>query len=124
MLRALLSRWRRSRRGRPARPFLPARFYPGFEQLEARAMPSVTATFIPQTGLLTVLGDARENTIAISRDAAGKILVNGGAVTVRGGTPTVANTALVQVFGLDGNDTLTLDEADGALPAANLFGGA
>src|SRR5207248_1189647 len=71
-----------------------------------------------------VLGDANENTITLSRDAAGTILVNGGAVRVLGGTPTVANTALVQVFGLDGNDTLTLDEANGALPAANLFGGA
>jgi len=32
-------------------------------------------------------------------------------------------TALIQVFGLDGNDNLSLDEANGALPSANLFGG-
>ena len=74
-------------------------------------------------GLLVVFGDALDNTIAISRDAAGKILVNGGAVAVLGGAPTVANTSLIQVFGQDGNDTITLNEANGALPAANLFGG-
>ncbi len=63
-------------------------------------------------------------TSAISRNAAGSILVNGGAVAVSGGTPTVANTALIQVFGQGGNDTITLNEANGALPRANLFGGA
>jgi Ca2+-binding RTX toxin-like protein len=42
---------------------------------------------------------------------------------VAGGTPTVANTALMQVFGLVGGDTISIDEANGALPAANLFGG-
>ena len=45
-------------------------------------------------------------------------------IAVVGGTPTVANTALIQVFGLGGNDTITLNEANGALPQANLFGGA
>jgi Ca2+-binding RTX toxin-like protein len=69
--------------------------------------------------VLTVSGDS-----ANSRDAAGKILVNGGAVAVVGGTPTVANTALIRVFGLDGQDVITLNEANGALPASNLFGGA
>jgi len=84
----------------------------------------VTASFSPGTGTLTVFGDGAANTITISRDAAGKILVNGGAVTVVGGTATVANTALIQVFGQAGNDTLTLSEVNGALPKANLFGGA
>src|SRR4029077_9422690 len=37
---------------------------------------------------------------------------------------TVANTAQIQIFGQGGNDTITLDEANGALPAALLFGGA
>src|SRR5512136_1166428 len=81
------------------------------------------ATFLPSAGLLTVIGDARKNSVTLSRDAAGKLLVNGGAVPVDGGTPTVANTSLIEVFGQDGNDTLALDEANGALPAAALFGG-
>src|SRR5262249_38941629 len=92
------------------------------ETLEDRWGPAITATF--SNGILTVLGDSLDNTITISRDAAGTILVNGGAVAVTGGTPTVANTTLIQAFGLAGNDTITLDEANGALPAANLFGGA
>ena len=85
---------------------------------------AVTASFNPGGGVVTVFGDSLNNSITISRDAAGKILVNNGAVAVAGGTPTVANTSLIQVFGQAGNDTLTLDQASGALPAANLFGGA
>jgi Ca2+-binding RTX toxin-like protein len=85
---------------------------------------AVTAIFTPNAGVLTVFGDAANNTIEVSRDAAGKLLVNDGAVAVRGGNPTVANTALIQVFGQGGNDTIVLDESRGALPRANLFGGA
>jgi Ca2+-binding RTX toxin-like protein len=82
---------------------------------------AVTASFAAQT--LTVLGDAADNSIITSRDAAGTILVNGGAVAIVGGPSTVANTSLITVFGQGGDDTVTLDEANGALPAANLFGG-
>jgi Ca2+-binding RTX toxin-like protein len=86
------------------------------------ASAATTATF--SAGVLTVFGDSAGNSITISRDAAGRILVNNGAIAVLGGTPTVANTSLIQAFGLGGNDTVTLDEANGALPAAHLFGGA
>jgi Ca2+-binding RTX toxin-like protein len=41
----------------------------------------------------------------------------------QGGAPTVANTSLVEVFGQAGDDKIALDESNGALPAANLFGG-
>src|SRR6185295_8640157 len=75
-------------------------------------------------GILTVLGDAQDNNLAISRDAAGKILINGGAVSVLGGTPTVANTRSILVLGLAGNDTLTMDEVNGALPKVTMIGGA
>ena len=64
-----------------------------------------------------------DDIITVSRDAAGRILINGGAVAVQGGQPTVANTTLIQVFGQAGNDTIALDETNGALPAAELFGG-
>jgi Ca2+-binding RTX toxin-like protein len=101
----------------------PPRFVPTFESLETRATPAITAVFVPGAGLLSVFGDAQSNTIEVSRNAAGQILVNGGAVRVLGGTPTVANVASIQVFGQDGNDTITLNEANGALPAALLFGG-
>ncbi|HVK14926.1 MAG TPA: calcium-binding protein [Gemmataceae bacterium] len=99
------------------------RFVPRFDELSDRITPAVTATFTPSTGLLTVFGDALANTITVSRNAAGSLLVNGGAVAVKGGTPTVANTALIQVFGQGGSDSIALDESTGALPRANLFGG-
>ena len=86
------------------------------------ASAATTATF--SNGVLTVFGDAADNSIAISRDAAGRILVNNGAIAVVGGSPTVANTALIQAFGRAGNDSISLDETNGALPRANLFGGA
>ena len=115
---------RRSMRRAVTRRQRPARFVSGFEPLEPRLMLAVTAAFMPGTGVLSVFGDALDNNITVSRNAAGNILVNGGAVTVVGGTPSVANTALVQSFGQGGNDRITLDQANGALPRANLFGGA
>src|SRR4051812_9430590 len=51
----------------------------------ASASAAVTATF--SNGALTVIGDSLDNNLTVSRDAAGKILVNGGAVAVIGGTP-------------------------------------
>ena len=95
----------------------------GLELLDRRVLPAVTATFSAAQGVLTVIGDANDNTIVVSRDAAGSILVNGGGVAIQGGTATVANTSLIQVFGQDGNDKISLDETNGALPSANLFGG-
>src|SRR5262245_53515562 len=85
---------------------------------------AIKASFFPTAGLLSVFGDSLDDTIVMSRDAAGQILVNGGNVSITGGTPTVANTAMIQVFGPGGQDTITLDESNGALPAAQLFGGA
>jgi Ca2+-binding RTX toxin-like protein len=85
---------------------------------------AIKASFSPSAGLLSIFGDSLDDTIAISRDAAGQIFVNGGNVAITGGTPTVANTAAIQVFGQGGNDTIALDESNGALPAAQLFGGA
>src|ERR1700730_4567339 len=85
---------------------------------------AIKATFFRTAGVLSELGDGVDNTIVTSRDAAGQLFVNGGAVPVAGGQATVANTALIQVFGQGGNDTIALDESNGALPAAQLFGGA
>lgn len=94
-----------------------------FETLEQRAMLAVTAVFTPSSGVLSVFGDSADNTIVVSRDAAGKIQVNDGAINVSGGTPSVANTSLIQVFGLSGSDNISLDEANGILPNASLYGG-
>src|SRR5437660_6270858 len=84
---------------------------------------AITSTFNSGAGVLTTIGDAADNTITTSRDAAGAILINGGAVAIQGGTATVANTSQMQVFGQGGNDIIALDESNGALPLAQLFGG-
>lgn len=63
---------------------------------------AITGVFSPSAGIISVFGDAANNIIDISRNAAGTILVNGGAVTVLGGTATVANTTLIQAFGQRG----------------------
>ena len=68
-------------------------------------------------GVLTLTGDALDNTIQASRDAAGAILINGGAVVTQGGPPTIANTSVMNIAGNDGADTITLSETNGALPS-------
>ena len=92
--------------------------------LSTEAIQSVNGVFIPGAGLLSVFGDGNSNTVTISRDAAGRILLNDGAGTILGGTPTVANTGTITAFGLNGDDVITLSEVNGALPKALLFGGA
>ena len=84
-------------------------------------LPTITAVF--NAGILTVTGDNHDNNITVNRDAAGTLLVNGGAVTITGGAPTTANTSKIKIFGLAGNDTLTVDDASGAMPPALLDGG-
>jgi Ca2+-binding RTX toxin-like protein len=81
-----------------------------------------SAVFDPLTGILTITGNNIDNTIVVSRDAAGVIRVNNGAVSISGGTATIANTTLIQIFGRAGNDQLSLDESNGAMPKANMFG--
>jgi Ca2+-binding RTX toxin-like protein len=123
MLQRFLSALRRGSRRRIRTQGPSARFRPAMVSLETREVLAVIATFSPGSGTLTVFGDNLDNSITVSRNAAGTLLVNGGAVAILGGTATVANTALIQVFGQGGNDTITLNETNGALPRANLFGG-
>ncbi|MDF2969837.1 MAG: cya 5 [Microvirga sp.] len=67
---------------------LPDEFQPAAANGEVTTQ-AVTASFSIAGGVLTGFGDSLNNTITLSRDAAGKILVNGGAVAVLGG-PTPA----------------------------------
>src|SRR5262249_56645223 len=85
-----------------------------------RSWPAVPSTLSAATGVLTVAGDDLDNTIVVSRDAAGAILVNGAPVA----GVTVANTSKILVTGGAGNDVLTMDETNGGLPQTSLDGGA
>jgi Ca2+-binding RTX toxin-like protein len=72
---------------------------------------AVSSRFDPATGLLTATGDNLDNTIAVNRDAAGSILINGGAVPIVGGTPTIANTTQIQLSGRGGDDVIAGDSS-------------
>jgi Ca2+-binding RTX toxin-like protein len=87
----------------------------------AKAGDAISAVF--SAGVLTVTGDSQGNTLTVSRDVAGAIFVNGGALPVTGGVPTIANTTLIRMLGLGGNDTLVVDHANGLMPPAHLLGG-
>jgi Ca2+-binding RTX toxin-like protein len=91
------------------------------ESLETRVMLSVTA--VSAGGVLTVTGDNNANTITVSRDLAGNISVNGGAVQIIGSAATVSTIQSINVLGLGGNDTITIDETGGTMPQATLSGG-
>src|SRR5580765_2425775 len=70
-------------------------------------------------GVLTVTGDDQDNTLIVSRDAAGNILVSadGSPLEVSGGAPTVSNTTLITILGLKGNDVLKVDDINGPMPS-------
>ncbi len=119
-----MERHHSARWDRGVRPLLATALITGGTLL-ATAAPANAATVAGFAGgVLTVRGDSADNAITVSRNAAGGILVNGGAIAIAGGTPTVADTTTIAVFGQGGNDVLTLDEANGALPRAELSGGA
>ncbi len=82
-----------------------------------------SATFDPIAGLLSVFGDADDDTVAVRRDAFGNIFGNLAGAPIVGGVPTILNTSLIELFGKNGNDTIRVNEANGPLPPAALFGG-
>ncbi|MGE5269449.1 MAG: beta strand repeat-containing protein [Thiohalocapsa sp.] len=76
---------------------------------------AISARFDPAAGALVATGDNLDDTITLSRDAAGTIFVNGGEVPVLGGTPTIANTAEVQLSGRGGDDVIAVGNGLSAL---------
>ena len=95
-----------------------------FEPLEGRSLLAVTAMFSASTGVLSVFGDSADNTIESQPNRPAEAFSSTAArCSISGGTPSVANTALIQAFGMSGNDTISLNESNGALPTANLYGG-
>jgi Ca2+-binding RTX toxin-like protein len=85
---------------------------------------SITGKFLDHSKTLLFGGGNPDDTIVVSRDASGHILGNGGTIGISGGVPTVTNTNLIKARGGAGDDTITLDQTNGPLPAARLFGGA
>src|SRR5580765_788415 len=97
------------------------------EILESRQYrANVLASFDVGTGILNINGTQKDDSIVVSRDVAGNLLITSAKnnVTYSPTGATIANTTLIQMFGNNGDDSLTLNEAIGALPAAQFFGGA
>ena len=84
---------------------------------------SIIGKFLPNQHQVLISGDNGNNDITVSRDLAGHLLANGGAIHISPDGATVENTDLIRVNGGDGNDVIALDQTNGALPAAQLFGG-
>jgi len=84
---------------------------------------SIRGQFQPIQHRLLFTGDDGDNSLTIGRDLSGHLSANGGAVHISPDTATVANTDLIRVNAGDGNDVITLAETNGALPAAQIFGG-
>ena len=89
---------------------------------------AIKANFTP--GVLSVTGDNSDDKITVTRDLAEQIVITGDgeAISVQGDQPpTLTNTTEIDVFGGNGNDTISLDNvappAGQALPPAHLLGG-
>jgi hypothetical protein len=87
----------------------------------ARAFPAApgTAAFDPIMAVLTVVCDMTHTNVSIQNDGSGNIVVNGGALPITGGVPTIFNTTLIQVLGSAGDDQISIGSG---LPTAQLFG--
>jgi len=83
---------------------------------------TVTASFDTLTGTLQAFGDIDDDVLVVSRDATRRILLDAGAIAIAGGVPTVPTTTLITASGMGGNDSIALDETNGPLPPAMLFG--
>ncbi len=80
---------------------------------------SIHSRFQQNQHRLFVTADDGDDNVFISRDAGGQLFANGDAID----GATMASTDLIRVNGGDGYDAITLDETNGPLPAAQLFGG-
>ena len=80
---------------------------------------SINSRFQANQHRVLVTSDDGDNSFTISRDLDGNLFANGSAID----GATVTNTDVIRVNGGDGNDVITLDQTNGALPSAELFGG-
>lgn len=100
------------------------------EQLEDRSVPTTTAVF--SGGLLSVVGDSRDNAISVQADPVGNLSVtdNGVSIPIKG-APSLSQVTAISIDGKAGNDNLFVDvsvntnDAGGLAfaPKISLFGG-
>lgn len=83
-------------------------------------VPNISAVF--SNGVLTVIGDEDDNIIMAGLNASNAIVINGGTVLITGGVPTMTNTTLIRILGMEGHDTIQVDGGS-SMPASELIGG-
>lgn len=76
---------------------------------------SITASYASKQQQLTITGTPADDTVTVSATASGNLVVNGGTVPIKGGTATLANTALIIVSGQAGNDHIAGDPTIGTV---------
>lgn len=84
---------------------------------------AASAVYQPSIKLLTLLGDADDDTLVAGRDAAGTLLLNASPVLVDGAPITLGDVLRLQLAGKGGADLLRIDESGGPMPGASLYGG-
>lgn len=89
------------------------------ESLETRRL---LATHAFNAGVLTITGDNTDETITVSRSAAGFLKLNGANMNVNGSALKVSQTTTIVVDGRGGNDTLKINDTNGSMPKATLRG--
>ncbi len=84
----------------------------------------IEAFYILSLNLLSIHGDAGDDTITVSKTPAGdEYQVNGSTIPIHDGPATVADTLGIEISGLEGNDIICADETNGTiLPRQALFG--
>ena len=85
----------------------------------ANAAPVITFT----GGVLTINGDAANNSLIVGQTPAHTVTLNGSELLVRGATVPVADVQLVRMDGGAGDDNLRFDESHGAMPPGDFAGG-
>ena len=93
------------------------------ENLETRCLLTVSAAFSASTGVLSVISDSASDSITVSYDSSGNVMVNGGSVSIQGDVPTSTNTMQVSMMGGGGDDVLAFDETNGQFPGSYISGG-
>jgi Ca2+-binding RTX toxin-like protein len=86
------------------------------------AGPATAATPKHEGPLLTITGDSTNDSLTVGRTPAGVLTLNG--TPVLGGTATTSNVLDIVMDGGAGNDTLRVDESNGAMPRLEFHGGA
>jgi Ca2+-binding RTX toxin-like protein len=86
----------------------------------------ITANFSPAAGVLTIKGSNANNSIVVSRDPTDQFVINGGQVPIAGGTPTLTTTSRILIFGLAGDDGITVEPMSTTPPppSVTIFGSA